>query len=73
MAGAKRSGRLLDDGLRANFDIQEQLNRALKLVHQIALLSQLFESELQSELQLSVPNLLATFASTNPSPEFYAS
>ncbi|WP_413490641.1 TMAO reductase system sensor histidine kinase/response regulator TorS [Shewanella baltica] len=71
MAGAKRSGRLLDDVIEGELDIQEQLNRALKLVHQIALLSQLFESsELQSELQLSVPNLLATFASTNPSPSF---
>lgn len=71
MAGAKRSGRLLDDVIEGELDIQEQLNRALKLVHQIALLSQLFESsELQSELQVSVPNLLATFASTNPSPSF---
>ncbi|MGI2156062.1 TMAO reductase system sensor histidine kinase/response regulator TorS [Shewanella baltica] len=71
MAGAKRSGRLLDDVIEGELDIQEQLNRALKLVHQIALLSQLFESsELQSELQLSVPKLLATFASTNPSPSF---
>ncbi|MGE6451053.1 TMAO reductase system sensor histidine kinase/response regulator TorS [Shewanella baltica] len=71
MAGAKRSGRLLDDVIEGELDIQEQLNRALKLVHQIALLSQLFESsELQSELQLSVPNLLATFASTNPTPSF---
>lgn len=60
MAGAKRSGRLLDDVIEGELDIQEQLNRALKLVHQIALLSQLYESsELQSELQLSVPNLLA--------------
>lgn len=71
MAGAKRSGRLLDDVIEGELDIQEQLNRSLKLVHQIALLSQLFESsELQSELQLSVPKLLATFASTNPSPSF---
>ncbi|MGE6433233.1 TMAO reductase system sensor histidine kinase/response regulator TorS [Shewanella baltica] len=71
MVGAKRSGRLLDDVIEGELDIQEQLNRALKLVHQIALLSQLFESsELQSELQVSVPNLLATFASTNPSPSF---
>ncbi|MCH7421618.1 TMAO reductase system sensor histidine kinase/response regulator TorS [Shewanella sp. MM_2022_3] len=65
MAGNKRSGQLLDDVIERELDIQEQLNRALKLVHQIALLSQLFEaSELQSELQLSVPRLLATFAST---------
>ncbi|MGL5489752.1 MAG: TMAO reductase system sensor histidine kinase/response regulator TorS [Shewanella sp.] len=68
MAGDKRSGQLLDDVIERELDIQEQLNRALKLVHQIALLSQLFEvSELQSELQLSVPRLLATFASTLPS------
>ncbi|AAN54298.1 TMAO reductase system sensor histidine kinase/response regulator TorS [Shewanella oneidensis MR-1] len=68
MAGNKRSGQLLDDVIERELDIQEQLNRALKLVHQIALLSQLFEvSELQSELQLSVPRLLATFASTLPS------
>ncbi|MFB2684581.1 TMAO reductase system sensor histidine kinase/response regulator TorS [Shewanella mangrovisoli] len=68
MAGDKRSGQLLDDVIERELDVQEQLNRALKLVHQIALLSQLFEaSELQSELQLSVPRLLATFASTAPS------
>uniref|UniRef100_Q0HXP2 histidine kinase n=1 Tax=Shewanella sp. (strain MR-7) TaxID=60481 RepID=Q0HXP2_SHESR len=68
MAGDKRSGQLLDDVIERELDVQEQLNRALKLVHQIALLSQLFEaSELQSELQLSVPRLLATFASTTPS------
>ncbi|MFB2669779.1 TMAO reductase system sensor histidine kinase/response regulator TorS [Shewanella xiamenensis] len=68
MAGDKRSGQLLDDVIERELDVQEQLNRALKLVHQIALLSQLFEaSELQSELQLSVPRLLATFASTVPS------
>ncbi|MFB2777856.1 TMAO reductase system sensor histidine kinase/response regulator TorS [Shewanella mangrovisoli] len=68
MAGNKRSGQLLDDVIERELDVQEQLNRALKLVHQIALLSQLFEaSELQSELQLSVPRLLATFASTAPS------
>jgi len=67
MAGDKRSGQLLDDVIERELDVQEQLNRALKLVHQIALLSQLFEaSELQSELQLSVPRLLATFASTAP-------
>lgn len=68
IAGNKRSGQLLDDVIERELDVQEQLNRALKLVHQIALLSQLFEaSELQSELQLSVPRLLATFASTAPS------
>ncbi|MFV0596325.1 TMAO reductase system sensor histidine kinase/response regulator TorS [Shewanella sp.] len=68
IAGDKRSGQLLDDVIERELDVQEQLNRALKLVHQIALLSQLFEvSELQSELQLSVPRLLATFASTAPS------
>lgn len=67
IAGDKRSGQLLDDVIERELDVQEQLNRALKLVHQIALLSQLFEaSELQSELQLSVPRLLATFASTAP-------
>lgn len=67
IAGNKRSGQLLDDVIERELDVQEQLNRALKLVHQIALLSQLFEaSELQSELQLSVPRLLATFASTAP-------
>ena len=68
IAGDKHSGQLLDDVIERELDVQEQLNRALKLVHQIALLSQLFEaSELQSELQLSVPRLLATFASTAPS------
>ena len=67
MAGLNRSGQLLDDVIDRELDIQEQLNRVLKLVHQIALLGQLFESsELQSQLQLSVPSLLATFASTNP-------
>ncbi|MGI1987552.1 TMAO reductase system sensor histidine kinase/response regulator TorS [Shewanella glacialipiscicola] len=66
IAGTSRSGQLLDDVIDRELDIQEQLNRALTLVHQIALLGQLFESsELQSQLQLSVPSLLATFASTN--------
>lgn len=44
MAGDKRSGQLLDDVIERELDVQEQLNRVLKLVHQIALLSQLFEA-----------------------------
>ncbi|MGL4713416.1 MAG: HAMP domain-containing protein, partial [Shewanella sp.] len=67
MVGDQRSGRLLDDVIEGELDIQAQLNRALALVHQIALLSQLFESaELLPELQLSVPKLLANFANPHP-------
>lgn len=67
ISGVAQSELLLDDVIERELDTQEQLNRALKLVHQIALLSQLFESsELQSELQLSVPRLLATFSQTQP-------
>lgn len=67
ISGVAQSELLLDDVIERELDTQEQLNRALTLVHQIALLGQLFESsELQSELPLSVPRLLATFSQMQP-------
>nr|WP_283103706.1 TMAO reductase system sensor histidine kinase/response regulator TorS [Shewanella gelidii] len=48
--GERRNAQLLDDVIEHELDVQEQLNDAVKLVHRVALISQLFLSQEQQEL-----------------------
>ena len=51
IAGDERSAQLLDTVIEYDIDIQERLNRALKLVHNVALIGQLLQSpQLESGL-----------------------
>ncbi len=54
--GAEQTSMLLDSLIEQDVDIQERLNRALKIVHNIALMGQVFQSP---ELDSTVFNSLA--------------
>nr|WP_283107257.1 TMAO reductase system sensor histidine kinase/response regulator TorS [Shewanella marinintestina] len=61
--GAEKTAQLLDTLIERDLDTQERLNRALKIVHNIALIGQMFQSP---ELESGVYSLLGDLATRSP-------
>ncbi len=64
--GIQKSASLLDDVIELDIDIQEQLNAAVKLVHRISLISQLFLSPQQHELLQTLVDMASEPAINHP-------
>ncbi|MGS0727426.1 TMAO reductase system sensor histidine kinase/response regulator TorS, partial [Shewanella sp. 0m-11] len=58
--GAEKTAQLLDTLIEQDLDTQERLNRALKIVHNIALMGQMFQSP---ELESGIYSLLGNMSS----------
>ncbi|GIU48388.1 histidine kinase [Shewanella sairae] len=61
--GAEKTAQLLDTLIEQDLDTQERLNRALKIVHNIALIGQMFQSP---ELESGVYSLLGDLGTRSP-------
>lgn len=64
IVGEVRSAQLLDTVIEYDIDIQERLNRALKLIHNIALIGQLLQSPEQERGLLTVLTSMSHMPST---------
>lgn len=60
--GAEKTAQLLDTLIERDLDTQERLNRALKIVHNIALIGQMFQSP---ELESGIYSLLGDIGSSS--------
>ncbi|MBB1440599.1 TMAO reductase system sensor histidine kinase/response regulator TorS [Shewanella sp. SG41-4] len=67
VVGAEKSAHLLDSIIEQDLDIRERLNRALALIHHIALVGQLLQSP---EQQLGLNNVLDSMARVLSSTTF---
>ena len=59
IAGNESSAQLLDAVIEQDLDIQERLNRALKLIHNIALIGQLLQSPEQERALVTLLNAMS--------------